>query len=156
MSVGEIAVRLAVPKSRVENALIEMGRIPVKWQKKIRLMSDGSQKKGDIPMVTAARITRLRGVTDKDKDNLLKHVSKNDERIQNVDMIGSLIKNGRTLNQAIKQTNKYRPIEIKVLVNKKRFEKIIKDEFDDSQIDFLIGVINKQYPKLAMKIANKS
>lgn len=150
MSAGEIAVRLSIPKSRVDNALVEISRIPVKWQKKIRLMNDGSQKKGDIPMITAAKVSRLRGLTDKDKNTLFKHISKNEEGGANVDMIGSLMKSGKKFNDAVKVTNKYRSVDFKIFVDIKKFDEAVHEN-GDSNVDFVINTINERYPNLAFK-----
>lgn len=149
MSPKEIAVRLAIPKSRVENALIEIQRIPVKWQRRIKLM-DGTAKKGDIPMITATKVARLRGLTAKDKEDLFQHISKNEESTANVDLIGSMIKSGKPLKSAIKSTNKYKAIDVKLFVNRKKFEKALK-EYDNSMIDFIVDTFNQRIPGLAIK-----
>jgi ParB/RepB/Spo0J family partition protein len=150
MSIGEIAVRLGIPKSRVDNALIEMSRIPPNWQKKIRIMGDGTQKKGDIPMITASKVARLRGLTNKDKNKLFKHISKNEETVQNVELIGSLMKSGKDFNQAVKATGKYRAIDIKVFVNRKKFDKVLVD-YNNNIIDLVIDALNAKVPHLAFK-----
>lgn len=149
MSVKEIAVRLAIPKSRVENALVEISRIPPKWQKKIKIM-DGTAKKGDIPMITASKVARLRGLSNEDKEKLFQHISKNDATGANVELIGSMVKSGKPLSKAIKHVDKYRAIDIKVFVDRKKFDKAI-ERYDDSIVDFLISTINKRYPGLAFK-----
>jgi ParB/RepB/Spo0J family partition protein len=150
MSIGEIAVRLGVTKSRVESALLEISRIPVPWQKRIRIMGDGCEKKGDIPMITASKVARLRGLNDSEKNQLFNYISKNEATTTNVDLIGSLIKSGKSLPEAIKATDKFKPLDIKLFVNKKRLDEALRD-YNSSIIDLAIGALNEKYPGLAFK-----
>lgn len=150
MSIGEIAVKLAIPKSRVETALNEMQRLPKTWHKRIRVMSSSNEnKKGDIPINVASKVARIRGLSKKQKESLLNYTSKNDIPASGIDAVASQIKNGRTIEQAIKDSKNYRFINVKVYVDEKKFNKIIEDY--ESSIDFFVDCINKRVPGLAVK-----
>jgi ParB family transcriptional regulator, chromosome partitioning protein len=152
MSISEISIRLGVPKSRIENALSELQRLPPEWQKRVKVM-DGQPKKGMIPMATAVTVSRLRALSAKDKGKLLSHISKNEESNKNVELIGSLLESGKNLNRALKEKSKYKSIGVQFYVNKTEFEKLMTAHYDEyhNNIEFVVKCINKLYPNLALK-----
>lgn len=148
-SVDTIATMLSIPKRRVETALMEIDRIPAKWQKKIRIMDGDTHKGGDISMSSATKVTQLRGLTDDDKDKLLEHISQNDESTRGVELIGSIIRSGeKSIKKAIKISKRYQPLCVKIYIDKEKFQKAIGDY---SVVDFIIETINKIEPGLAIK-----
>ncbi len=150
MSPSEIAVRLSIPKSRVIMALGEMTRIPKKWHKKIRVMNDSSNKQGKIPLSTASIVGRLRGLSDKQKDKLLEHISKNEEGTLKVGLIGSLMKSGKTLKKSLKIADDWKFVDTKLFINKKKYEEVVK-EYDGNFTEFLIDTLNRREKNLAIK-----
>ena len=155
LSSGEIAKRLGVPKSRVESALIEISRIPKKWQSKIRIMGGEKEKAGDIPLTTASTVVGLRGVTEEQKEKLLEHVSLNEASGQQIIAIGSLMKGGFNFNEAKNKIKDYKVISFKVLVNQKKFDELKKSY--KTEIELLTNALNNfaKDETFCFKIAEK-
>lgn len=150
MSVSEIAVRLGISRQRVDMALTEIGRIPVKWQKKVKIMETGKEEKqGYIPVTHAVRVVQMRGLSSENRDKLLEHISRNDVSSDKVIAIGSLIQSGSSLKDAVKEAEGYETSSITVFLNKKLLDNVMKRY--DSKIDLFVDCINAKYPKLAVK-----
>jgi ParB/RepB/Spo0J family partition protein len=155
MSVSEIAVRLAIPTGRVQNALSEIQRIPLKWQKRIKLMDAGhKEKQGDIPLTTASRIASLRGLNSKQKDSLYEYASKNDVNMKTMEKIGILMKEGLGLDEAKKVVQNFRSTTLSLFVNvniERQLGIERKSKSSSELIDFVINEINKKYPRFLVK-----
>lgn len=142
MSPSEIGKRLGVPKSRVERAINEVGRIPIKWQSKIRIFGGEREKEGDIPLGTASKIASFRNLTGKQKDELLENVSKNDEGYIRTTYIASIMRTGKSFKEAKKLLDSYKLVEFKFLLKKDIFEKEI--EGYSNPVDWVIDTFNKK------------
>lgn len=141
MSASEISVKLGISKSMVLNALTEIDRIPKKFHNRIRIMSDNKEKAGDIPLSTASKVTRLRGLSQGQKGELLEAVSKEDLSYQQTHMLANLIKTGMTKVQGLKEMNNYKHLNVKLFIKKKKFEERVK-ELDCSDVEFVIKALN--------------
>lgn len=141
MSKSEISARLGVPTSRVNSALSEIDRIPVKWQKKIRLMNGEKNKEGDIPLSTASKVIAFTGLTPVQKDALLEEVSKNDIPYVTTSYIAGFMRRGLTAKESIKKLNEYKLIQVKCLVKRKDFEDFMTKY--ESTTDFVVDSFNK-------------
>lgn len=149
MSNGEIAVRLGINKNRVENALIEIQRIPAKWQKKVKIIEGGKARRGDIPMSHAVTIARMK-VKPNIKDKIYQIASKDETSMPKITMIGSFLNMGKNIKEAIKESNKYETYRVDIYFEKKILEKALKTS-KKNKIDLVIDAINSKYPNLAMK-----
>jgi len=149
MSVSEIAAKLGLSKSRIKNALEESARIPAKWQAKIKVVVGGEDKKGTIPSTTAMNIANMRHVTPELKEQLYEFVSKNDISKENVIAIGSLMKTGRSLKEAINEVKEYRPVCVNLLVNRKKWDEHI-ERLGMGNREFIIRIINEKIPGLCI------
>lgn len=150
MGISEIAVKLGLPKERVKNALDEIAKLPVKWQKRIKLMDDGGKNKdGKIPISTAMKVTRLRGIGNEVKDKLLDYIVKNDITLDKVEVIATFLRNGILIEDAINKSKGYRSFSIKVIVDAAKFSEAVKNF--ESFADLAVYCINKQFPNLSMK-----
>lgn len=150
MSISEIAVKLGIPQKRVKNALEEIARIPVKWQRKIRAMETGNQsKEGFIAMTSALKVARLRGLSKDARDKLYEHLSKNDESVGKLELISSLVQSGRTVSDAIKEANNWEFASVNIYFNKEKLEKLLENY--PSRIDMFVDVLNRVVPNLAVK-----
>ncbi len=150
MSSSEVATRLSLSKSRVDAALIEMERIPKKWQKKIRIMEGDVYKKGDIPMTTAARIGRIHNLTMDQKSEIFKWISKEDFPFSQSELIGSLVKEGSNVKEAVQLAKKYKPLSVKLFADIKKLSDL--ESLKKQPILTLISeAINKIYPGLIVR-----
>jgi len=151
LSNSEIAVRLSLPKVRVENALMELERIPPKWQKKIRLMEGTKDRRGDIPMTTAAKIVRLRGLSQKQRNDLYAHVSKNDADVsaRKIEMLGAAIRDGKSMREALSVTEQYKVVNCKIYLHNDKLKKVLQHY--ESLTDFIVAALNKKMPGIAIK-----
>ena len=141
MSSGEIAIKLGVPKSRVESALVEISRIPLKYQRRIKIMNGEKERNGEIPLSVASKIASLRGITDKQKEQLLELVMREETESVKITGIASLMKKGMTFNQAKEALGRYRTVNLKVMVDYKKFKEYVKDE-GVSESDILLKALN--------------
>jgi len=141
MSNSEIASRLSVPTHRVVNALNEISRVPIKWQGKVRTMNGEPEKKGDIPLSTASKVMSFKGLTGKQKDDLLEDVSKNETGYLEISYLAGFLRKGLTIAEAKKQLDKYKLVTFKVLLEKKQFNEFL-DKYNNVQADFLIDTLN--------------
>jgi ParB/RepB/Spo0J family partition protein len=141
MSNGEIASRLGVPRQRVESALVEINRIPKKWHKKIKMLGNGEERKGDIPLSLASKIGSLRNITTHQKEQLLNWVAKDEIEVIKMQNVASLMKKGLSFSESKNSINKYKTIHFKVMVNIEKFDKLRENY--NSEFDLIIDAINK-------------
>jgi ParB family chromosome partitioning protein len=155
LSTSEIAKRLSVPKSRVEGALVEISRVPKKWQKRIRIMEGEKEKAGDIPMTTASAIASLRGVSNEQKDKLLEHVSVNEANKEQIVAMASLMKGGLSFTEARNKIDDYKSVSFKILVNRKKYDELKKEY--DTEVEFFMKALNTfaKDDRFCFKIAEK-
>lgn len=148
MSVSEIASRLSVPHRRVASALNELQRIPKKYQSRVRIMSGGErEKKGDIPLSTASKISRFYGLTKEQKEQVYEQVSLNDLGYYDVYFMISMLKNGYSMQEAKDKLNQYKVFSTKVFANKERLSNEMKKLEIESEGDFFIYSMNRLYGK---------
>lgn len=147
MSISEIAVRLGIPKKRVESAIHEIGRIPSKWQKKVKIMDNRTEeKKGNIPISSAMKIATMKSATASTKDKLFTYMHKNDVSFDMLSIVTSLIQSGKTVEQAVKIAKKYSPLNVLVYCDKAKLDELLKNF--NSKVEFAAHVMNKAYPEL--------
>jgi ParB/RepB/Spo0J family partition protein len=153
MSNSEIAIRLGISKQRVDSALVEMSRIPEKWQKKIKLIDKGKGKGGNIPLSTATKVGRLRGLSTESKDKIFEHISKNDKEVsgKKIELIGSLMKEKKEqdINKILETSDKYKVIKCEVFVDKAKLDTALKQY--KTVIDLICASLNEKIPNLAFK-----
>lgn len=150
MSASEISVRLGISKSRIENALEEIQRVPVKWQKKIKIMETGQQEKlGYIPITSAIRIVQMRGLSKEHKDKIFEYLSKNDVSVGQLALISSIVASGKEVKEAIKEADKYTYVSVGVYCDKKILEEELKKY--PSRVDMVVTGLNKLAPGIAIK-----
>lgn len=153
MSIPEIAVRLGIPKTRVEYSLNEIQRIPQKWQKKIRLLDNKMEKKGDIPVTHAVKVVQLRNMNNKTKDKIFEYLSKNDVTVGKIELVSSLVQSGKSVSDAVKMADKYEVTTVEVIFDKKIYENAVKNF--KSKSEFIVHSLNKIYPNIAVKSVGK-
>jgi len=155
MSISEISARLSIPKKRVESALIEMKRIPPIWRPRVRIMNGDMVKKGDIPMSTATRISAMHSLSMDQKSDIFKWISKEDFPLSQSELIGSLVKDGSSVKEAVNSVKKYRPLSLKLFAD---VEKLSELESIKKQtiISLISEAVNKVYPGLIVRNIRRS
>lgn len=147
MSISEIATRLGVPHSRVQSAINEMARIPLKWHSKIRIMNGDKEHAGDIPLSSASKIAMLRGLDSTKKNILLDEVSKNELTGFEIGVMGNLLREGFSIIEARKLMNDYKTTNIKFFINKKQLEEEMKKLNLENEVDFYVLVLTERFGK---------
>jgi hypothetical protein len=88
-------------------------------------------------MGTAVKISRMR--LDKDKmENFFDYITKNDVNVEKVVMIGSLLKDGLTMKEALDNTNNYKFLNLKFFVN----DELLKKHLEISGLSIVDFFIN--------------
>ena len=151
MSDGEIAAKLGMPKTTISQAYLEANRTPKHWQDKVRIMGSGrEEKEGGIPFSSSSKINKLRGLTDKQKDRLYSHVSKDEASGHEINLIGSLMRKGIDIDKAISSVEKYQSIAVSMYVDRAKWNELL-DRIKISGGEFVINLINDKVPDLAFK-----
>jgi len=145
LSMREIAVRLSVPLTRVENAITEFQRLPKKYRNKTMLFSLGRDKNniGKVPSSMGARVLKFRRMNSFQKENLIDWALKENKTTTEVNILGSLLNEGMNLSDAKKKVDKIKVLTFKFPVNKEEFEKLNK-----SPIQIIRESVKKVYPQL--------
>jgi len=148
MNRNEVAVKLSIPRSRVKNAVESFLRVPTKFRDSVRVFEAGNstKKAGKLGSNLAYTITHLRKVTEEDRHKIFEWAIKEEKINSEVILLGELIRNGSTLTQAMKQLENVRSVSMKFLVNKKRFEEMMRSY--PSFIEYVRKLINKNEPNL--------
>jgi hypothetical protein len=95
----------------------------------------------------------MRGLKAEQKNKLYEHIINNDVSFGKVSRIGSLIQSGKSLKEAIKESDKYLSVSLSIYLNKKMYAKIM--EKHNSQNELIVYCINKVYPNFAIKNVSK-
>jgi len=144
----EIAIRLSIPKSRVESALDSFTRVPERHRDKITLFSSGERRKraGKIGATISGAITRMRGVNASDRDKIFDFAKEEDVNTAQIKVLNNLIREDMPIEKAFKEVKKYKSLTLKFVVKQENFDKYIKQE--NNIKGFFKRIINKAYPNL--------
>lgn len=131
LSKGEIGVRLGVPPKRVDDALNVFKKIPLKHRKDIIFMKGGEKHKlGKVPASLFNRLISLQqeqSLSNPDIDKLIQAVKQQNLSTSQIQVVSALIRDGATINQALKELDKYAIRRITLPVNRK-VEKSLLEE----------------------------
>ena len=121
LTIGEIAVRLSVPESRIINALEIYGKLSKEVAADVEYMTEGKRrKKGKISPSAALGILHMKkkgGLKESDVAQLLGIVKRREMTITELGIIGSLIQLGMTVEGALKEKNLYTVVHVKCVVD---------------------------------------
>jgi len=143
---SEIASRLNVPVTRVKSSLDEFSYIPDKYKKKVELIQSGNKGKGQIPFTTAIRLSRLRGITKKEKEEAFEWVKNDEKSITEVSEFVKLVNAGKSIKEARDSVNKLETLSLKCIANTKKLNKAMKSLNMTSKTDFVEKIVNAKYP----------
>lgn len=147
MSNTEIAVRLGVPKTRVEGAIDSFTRVPEKHRDKVTLFSSGSRKAhaGKIGSTVSSAITSMRGVDSKEREKIFDYAKQEEMDARLIRVMNGLIKEGMPLKKAMKETKKFKNIVLHFVVRADKFDEVVGKNMIST---FFKRLINKTYPHL--------
>lgn len=147
MSTSEIASKLSIPKSRVKIALDSFGCIPDKYRDKVSVIPSGKRTKGVIGSITSSAVIRLRNVTKEQREDVFDWVRAEEKTALEVQILGSLIREGMALKEAMNQVDKYKLVEFRFAVNKQIYEDNSLN--DKGAMKKLVKtLVNKEYKNL--------
>lgn len=118
-------------------------------------MNGNQERRGDIPLSLGSKIAAFRGLNKEQKEQLFSFVSKNDIDGYKVTLIASLVKQGKSIKDALKEVDDYKTISCKFFVRKNIYENALKEN-DNKSINLLIKALNNAYPNIALAIVSKS
>lgn len=125
----EIAARLDVHIDRVRTALDVFGELPREYHKVIVNRTSGKKITQTISASAAHQILNIRkthGLSRKQTRTLLDFAKDDDTSLAHVAKIAPLLKAGRTLKEAITESQNLERITLQLFVEKKTLEKIEK------------------------------
>lgn len=106
-SVGEIAVKLSIPKTRVLTCLRIVGSLPKKYMNSVRFFNVGNEnKKGKLPATVINIVMSLRIKKD-EYEQILDEIKKEELSLDDVRLIAELIGAGYSVKDAIKEKDKF-------------------------------------------------
>jgi len=123
LNISEIAVRLAMPASRIRTVLETYGNLSTGWEKLTDFKPTSRTKTGKISVTTANTIGQL-SVPNVEKHTLLEYAHKNELSHADILNIRYLIENGMSLNKAIKQAKNYKSSTMSLVFVKEELEKL--------------------------------
>ena len=130
LSNGEIAVRLAINVGQVNIASDLFNNIDEEHRKDVVFMKPGTKNKiGKIPATIYNHLFSVRrenGLNTKNFNQLIDAVKKKDLSFSQVKVVGQLIQDGATIDEAIKQTNTFVVRRINIAINREVEKKIME------------------------------
>ena len=128
---SEIAVRLSVPKSKIETALRIYSKIPKEYEKLIGYIptGGGSNKKGKISSTVANKILGLR-IKKVDYKKIFDLAKKEEISSGDIEVIGKLISEGMKVEEAMKERNKYTSKSASLVVRKESLHDLQNESED--------------------------
>lgn len=136
LNVSEISSRLSIPKTRVETALRLVQKVPKELRKEIGYGME-NKKKGKITATTAGKIARIR-TKQKNIDGLFKLAKETELSAKDIEFISRTINTGVTLKQALGLKKDYITKAVSLIVNKKIYEKTIK-QYENISFNSLVN-----------------
>lgn len=149
MTLGEVAVKLSAPLSRIKTVYELHRRVPEKHKKRIQMGKVGENRKGTIPLTVAQKITNIKGLNIHQREKVFDWVLKEDIPIGKITLLTQLHSQGVSLEDAIKKSNEYRTMNITLLLNRKKENKHMGD-FNTLK-KMIIQGLNKSYPDLILE-----
>lgn len=143
MTLQEVAVKLSTPLSKIKTSLNLNYRIPKEFRDEIGFIPARTNKVGKISVAVAQTILSLR-VNKKQTISLMKYAKKHGIAQDKIKMIGSLIHQGFTIEEAVKESKKYLLKNVKIPVKKNELSKlhsIHKSSFQNIIVGILTGDI---------------
>lgn len=145
LTLGEIAARVSIPKSKVKMALDAFNRVPVKFRNKI---AHGGRKPGMIGGDAMQEILSMK-LSPSEKEKVfeaatLKEMSK--EQLANVAIY---VKRGMSAEDAMDSASTLKNVFLKITLRKEVVEKLLK-KYGETTIQNVMMILLKNIPELEL------
>lgn len=141
----EIAVRLSLPLSRINDALRLYRKLPSKYRNRVEYIeSDRRVKNGNIPASLAAKIITFKksyGLSDAATDKLLQSAKVEEMTSADLYIVNMFLKQGLTVAQAIDARKNYEFMRHDIVLDVQEVEARLQKEGIDSTYKLLNGII---------------
>ena len=120
LTIPEIASRLSVTKSMIEQALNTYKGIPEEFKGKVEFMSRGINRQGKIPATLATKVLSIKkdvGLTEAQTSSLLSETRNRELTYEDLKVVSSLIKAGLSPSKATKESTKYKCYRIDICLS---------------------------------------
>ena len=128
MTEGEVATRLSIPVNRVKAAMNIFRQIPETIRKKVRYMPYGvGMKEGYLSAALATEAINIRKVhalSPSQFESLLEAIRKQEMVLADLNIVAALMKDGMTVEQAIKERQKWTTYRINITAAKGEVDKL--------------------------------
>jgi len=140
LNLSEIAVRLAMPVSRIRTVMEAHGNLSEGWEKLTDFKPTGRTKTGKVSVTTANAIGLI-GLNNSEKNTLLEYTHKNELSHADVLNIRYLLTNGMSLQKAIKKSKDYQSSAMTLIFVKKELEKLKEEGKINSMREYVREVL---------------
>jgi len=147
MSIGEIATNLNISPNKVNNALVELQRIPKEYRTRVEISTGKGRKKGHLPLSVASVLARIKGLNKQEKMNVFEWARKEEKKLEEVMAFKNLVDGGIPIERAKKEINRYRVVHHKFLIDEEYLDRVLKEGNADSR-NLMRQCINEKYPDL--------
>lgn len=153
MNASEIAVKLSIPRSRVERSLDIYNNIPQEHRDRIIYMdkSRTAGSGGNISASSAQKILVMKrqyGLSEVAAEKLYKSTKIDDLSLNELNIISSLLNQGKTIAQALEEKNQFTFSRCDFIVNKKELEEAMNTAKFESSMATFQGIVYGELPPL--------
>lgn len=150
MTASEIAAKLSISTSRVKGALDVWKNVPKALRDKIKVFQAGEKEaQGMLGLASATTILRMRGITQAQRDRIFEWARRHEVTSPEICTLGHLIKNGMSVEASMLELENWKPITMKIIVNKEVYEQSKADYI--SNVNMFNDAINNKFPGLAFQ-----
>ena len=147
LTIGEIAARVSIPKTRVKVCLDAFNRVPVKFRDKI-VPSHGSKKPGAISGASMTLILNQK-LNSEENSKLFEAATKQELSKDQLTVIAKHIKKGLTVEEALRTVNSYRIVQLRLALKLSVVEQLLI-EYDSPNINTALMKLLKTHPELRL------
>jgi len=152
LSETEISARLAIPITRVRNCLVTYKAVPEKYRTHIGFISGSTHKKGKIPISVSAIITNAR-INKENKERCFGYAKVEELTMRKARILVAMLTEHIPFRKAIKELDKYRTLQLHLVVNKEKLNELIEAHSMKATRIFYNIITGKMPPKKDLIVA---
>lgn len=124
LTLGEIAIRLSIPKAKIENLMRLTVNVPIETIKQTSFMGDNRHNKvGKLPLAVVDAISKLR-LRRKDTEFIIGAAKDEELSVGDISLISKMIHAGMSPKEAIKRKGEYIRTSPTIIINKEPYERL--------------------------------